>query len=191
MKTFFKCIAVMVGALIFGAGSFLVLMKSPVVTTSVKNGAWNVNTDIGSRWAGIYTRAVVARIGLFALNKTEAIYFSAQTDDTGEPLNATCDYRIEGNDFDARWWSITVYGSDQFLIPNEQHRYAYNGKSVQREPDGSYIIHLSAAPKEKNWLPTGNEEQFYVLLRLYNPEATVVKRPGSIDVPKIIKEECR
>lgn len=191
MKTFLKCLAVLVAALILGVGSALILMKSPLVTTSIKNGAWEVNLAIGSRKADMYTRAAVARMGLFALNKSEAIYFSAHTDDEGMPLQAGCDYRIEGKYLDARWWSITVYGADQFLIPNEQNRYAFNGKTVQRETDGSYIIHLSAAPKEKNWLPSGNEKQLYVLLRLYNPEASVYENPGDIQLPRIVKEECR
>lgn len=191
MKTVFKCVAVLVIAMILGAGSAIMIIRSPSAKASIQNGAWNVNTAIGSNQAGMYPRAVVSRVGLFALNKSEAIYFSANTDDDGQPLRSGCDYRIEGNDLDARWWSITAYGADQFLIPNEKNRYAYNGKSVKRENDGSYHIHLSATPKEKNWLPAGNEEQLYVLLRLYNPENSVYENPGKIKLPRIIKEGCK
>lgn len=191
MKTVFKCIAVFIVALILGAGSALVIIRLPSSKATMTNGAWSVNTAIGSKQAGMYPRAVVARIGLFALNKSEAIYFSASTDDNGQRLHSGCDYRIEGTDLDARWWSITAYGADQFLIPNVENRYAYNGKNVKREKDGSYQIHLSSKPKEENWLPTGSEEQLYILLRLYNPENSVVENPGKIKLPRIIKEGCK
>jgi len=191
MKTVLKCVAVLIIALILGVGSALIIIRSPSPKATMKNGAWTVNTAIGSKQAGMYPRAIVARIGLFALNKSEAIYYSASTDDEGQLLRAGCDYRIEGNDLGARWWSITVYGADQFLIPNEKNRYAYNGKTVKREKDGNYKIYLSATPKEKNWLPAGNEEQLYVLLRLYNPDISVVEDPGNIKLPRIIKEGCK
>ncbi|MCJ7774381.1 MAG: DUF1214 domain-containing protein [Desulfobacterales bacterium] len=191
MKTGFKIVAALIIALILGVGSALILIRSPSAKASTKNGAWSVNLAIGSKQAGMYPRAVVARIGLFALNKSEAIYFSASTDDDGQLLHSGCDYRIEGNDLDARWWSITVYGADQFLIPNEKNRYAFNGKNVKREKDGSYQIHVSSAPKEKNWLPAGNEKQLYILLRLYNPENSVYDNPGKIKMPRIVKEGCR
>lgn len=191
MKTVFKCVAVLIIALILGVGSALIIIRSPSAKAAIKNGAWNVNLAIGSKQAGMYTRAVVARIGLFALNKSEAIYFSASTDDDGQPLHSGCDYRIEGNDLDARWWSITVYGADQFLIPNEKNRYAYNGKNVKREKDGSYQIHVSSAPKEKNWLPAGNEKQLHFLLRLYNPEKSIYENSGKVKLPHIVKEGCR
>ena len=41
-------------------------------------------------------RAFIGRIGLFALNDSEAIYFIANEDDDGQPLRSTDQYIIEG-----------------------------------------------------------------------------------------------
>jgi hypothetical protein len=191
MKFVLKCLAVLVIALFLGIFSALLMVNSSPEETWIKNGPWLINLAIGSKQAGMYTRAFVARFGLFALQKSEAIYYSAHTDDEGQLLRSSCDYRIEGRDIDARWWSITAYGSDQYLIPNEQNRWSFNGKNVKREADGRYVITLSSNPKGKNWLPSGNFDQVYLTLRLYNPAQAIYENPGAIALPRIAKGECR
>ena len=191
MKFVLKCLAVLVIVLILGIFSAIKMVNSPPEGAWIKNGPWRINLAIGSKQAGMYARAFVARFGLFALQKSEAIYYGAQTDNEGQPLRSSCDYRIEGTDLDARWWSITAYGSDQYLIPNQQNRWSFNGKNVKREADGSYVITLSSKPKGKNWLPSGNFDQVYLSIRLYNPAQATYENPGAITLPRIVKEECR
>ena len=158
-------------------------------TGALKNGPWQTNLAIGSEEAGIYTRAAIAKHGLLALTKTETLYYGAAIDDDGEPLLTACDYRIEGKDLDARWWSITAYGKDDFLIPNDQNRYAYGGNEVTYDADGCYRIYLSATPKEGCWLPTGKQDKFDLTLRVYNPGPDFYNNPGTVELPRIIKEE--
>ena len=184
-------LAVVLAALVLGVGSAWWLINHPPDIGAVKNGAWRTNASIGSPEANMVVRAMVARIGLFALNKTETIYYTAFTDDQGEPLRSECDYRIEGNDIGARWWSITVYGRDHFLIPNDQDRYAYNMANVGRDQDGKYKIHLSGTPKPGNWLPTGKGGRFSVSLRVYNPDPKVYENMDTVELPRIVKEACR
>ena len=179
-------------ALVLGIGSALWVLKlSPVDKTQVINGPWRTSLAVGSPRAGIYLRAWVALHGLFALNKTETVYFSADTDEDGQSLRSDCDYRIEGRDIAARWWSITVYGADNYLIPNTAMRYAFNGRNVAKNADGRYTILMSSIPRTGNWLPCGNQDQLYLALRLYNPLPEVYQKPAELELPKIIKEVCR
>src|SRR6202008_3721538 len=90
----------------------------------VSNGAWQTNLATGSSAADPYLRTYIALTGVLALNKSETIYYEANRDSAGEPLDGKCSYRIDGKDPDARWWSITVYGKDHFLLPNPQKRYS-------------------------------------------------------------------
>ena len=113
------------------------------------------------------------------------------SDDDGRPLQSKCSYRIEGQDIATRWWSITVYGADHFLIANEKKRYSFNGQDVARAADGSYRIMMSSTAKTGNWLPTGNQEQLYLALRLYNPQPAVFENPAEVELPRIIREGCR
>ena len=178
-------------ALILGIGSALWAIRNTSRAAWLHNGAWRVNLAIGSEELGMYSRAAVAFAGLFAMQKSEAIYFSASIDDEGRPLQSDCDYRIEGTDLDTRWWSITLYGSDFFLIPNSQKRYSYNGGNLIREPDGSYRIWISKSARPGNWIPSGSEEQLHLTLRLYNPMPSVYEQPDRIGLPRIIRETCR
>src|SRR6267154_6111337 len=72
---------------------------------AVANGPWRMSAVAGSMDADLYTRAIVAVTGLFALNQSETIYFSAEESDTHQRLLARCSYAIEGKSLDARWWS--------------------------------------------------------------------------------------
>ncbi|MBM3172316.1 MAG: DUF1214 domain-containing protein [Chloroflexi bacterium] len=161
------------------------------VSKAVKNGPWMTNLDIGSQHAGTYLRAAIARHGLLALTKSEAVYFSTYSDSDGQPLRGSCDYAIECKDLDTEWWSITVYGKDDFLIPNPQDIYSYNGNNLVRDADGVFRIHLSATPKEVNWLPSGNQQSLSLTLRLYFPGHALLNDPGAAELPRIIKEKCQ
>ena len=192
MKLCIKITTCVLIALSLGIVSALWAINSPPGENyNVTNGAWRTNLAIGSSQAGMYIRALVARTGLFALNKSETIYFVADTDDNGEPLSSSCDYRIEGKDIETRWWSITAYGEDHFLIANENNRYSFNGHDVIRKADGSYRILMSSTARSDNWLPTGNQNQLYLALRLYNPQPAVYENPEGVELPRIIREECR
>jgi hypothetical protein len=158
---------------------------------AVRNGPWMTNLDIGSQQAGIYLRAAIARHGLLALTKSEAVYLSAYSDSEGQPLRSSCDYTIECKDLDAEWWSITIYGKDDFLIPNPQNLYSCNGNNLVRDADGMFRIHLSATPQEVNWLPSGNEETLSLTLRLYKAGQALLNDPGAAELPRIIKVKCQ
>lgn len=155
----------------------------------VINGPWRSNLAAGGVDADMYTRASVAVFGLLALNKSETVYYTARGDSAGEAFDPACSYRIEGRDPDARWWSITAYGRDSYLIANPQKRYAIGKTNVVRATDGSFVIRLSRTPEDGNWIAT-SADGFDVSLRLYNPGPSVIDRPSTVELPKIVKETC-
>jgi hypothetical protein len=68
--------------------------------------------------------------------KEAAIYFSHSParNDGATPYSVTVkDVPIEGNGF----WSITVYGEDNYLQPNEMNRVALNNVTAERNADGT------------------------------------------------------
>jgi hypothetical protein len=191
MKRWHKVGLVVIASLAGGIGSAALAIRSVGMGAGVRNGCWGTILAAGSRDADMYTRAATAVGGLFALEKSETIYFTAFEDDQGEPLRARCDYVLAGRDLDARWWSFTVYGEDHFLIPNEVQRYSYSQLNLERKADRSYEIHLSSAVREGNWLPTGTSERFSVTLRLYNPGPSVYLHPATTELPRITRGACR
>ncbi|MBX3490657.1 DUF1214 domain-containing protein [Parvibaculum sp.] len=154
-------------------------------------GPWTTSIVFGSVDADMYTRARVALFGLLALDKRETMYYRAGIDSNGDALTGNCTYRLEGADLAAHWWSITAYDADSFLIANERDVFSFSQTTTAREPDGSFVIRISADPQEKNWLPVKVGESFDLLARFYNPEASVYADPAAAVLPSIVKETCR
>jgi len=188
MKRILRVIVVLGVASVLGVGSAWLAMGWRVVS-SVQNGPWLYDPLVGSEAAGPYLRAQVARAALLALNNSEAIYFVATHDSAGNPLQCNGKYRIEGHDLDARWWSITAYGQDDFLMANEPNRYSFNMTNLTRNQDKSYTIRLSRAPQSGNWIPLGECDNFGLWLRLFNPSPSLRAELATIPLPRIIRED--
>ncbi|WP_339832194.1 DUF1214 domain-containing protein [uncultured Parvibaculum sp.] len=191
LKLVLKLLASFSVALILGVGSALLLLGSGGLGGTIAIGPWESSDVIGSSEADPYTRARVAIAGLLALNRNETIYFTAATDDEGAPLRTECTYNIFGSDPPARWWSITAYAADHYLIPNPHDRYSYGGNTVAREEDNSFVISIGRGARDGNWIPTGeNDGSFTLTLRLYNPSEAAARDPSGIVLPRIAREAC-
>ncbi|MBV9865756.1 MAG: DUF1214 domain-containing protein [Abitibacteriaceae bacterium] len=155
---------------------------------AIQNGAWRYNPRVGSNAAGLYARAQTAHAGPLALNQSEALYLLATTDDAGNVLRCEHKYRLIGHNFQARWWSITAYDADGFLIANSRQRYSYSSASLAHDPTGEFVIHLSRQPQPGNWLPTGDGQTFFLALRLYNPDAALREHLATWPLPHIVED---
>jgi len=155
----------------------------------VHDGPWHTSLLAGSSEGGPYLRAYVALHGLLALSRKETVYYNASDDGEGHALDGNCTYHIVGRDLPARWWSITAYGADDFLIPNPADRYSVSMRSVTRQTDGSFAVTVSRGQTESNWIPVA-AGRFDLTIRLYNPQATVVEDPGHVALPTIERVAC-
>ena len=91
---------------------------------SIKNGNWIVNPKMDLK--DNYQRAYIARIGVFALDEKEALYFLASQDDKGRLLSSKYDYQIIGSAPKGRYWSYTLYGKKYFLVKNKVNKFGIN-----------------------------------------------------------------
>jgi hypothetical protein len=190
VKFFLRLLASIVAAIVMGVGSAYLAVQGAVPASSVvKNGPWTANLAAGGTNADNYTRTAVAIAGLLALNKDETIYYGANADSAGEPFDPKCAYRIEGRDPDTRWWSITAYAKDHFLIDHPSKRYAVSKTNVVRGPDGSFVIRVSTSQEAQNWI-AASPDGFQLTLRLYNPGSAVRDDPAGVALPTIVKEAC-
>jgi len=178
-------LGVLIAAMALAVASAWWLMRHPP-SHVITSGAWRTNSLAGSADADLYSRAYIAVTALFALNWSETIYFEAVEDDDHEPLLARCTYAIAGKPIDARWWSITAYGDDNFLIPNDANRFSFTMSNLKYGPDGAFRVIAAPVPQAENWLPTGlGDGGFNLLIRLYNPGAAIVADPGAARLPSI------
>jgi hypothetical protein len=133
----------------------------------------------------------VARKGLLALAPEETLYYTARRDSEGRALDGNCRYRLDGWDPGARWWSLSAYGADNYLIANAQDRYSISQSTIVRRADHSWSIVVGPDPVAGNWLPVAAGEAFDLTIRLYNPETEVYAEPDGIALPAITREGCR
>ncbi len=176
-----------------------VLLLRPVLTTlmernSIHNGPWRTSATTGSASANPWERAAVAVAGLYALRREEAIYFTAFTDSAGEALRGECRYRLAGPTPPARWWSLTAYGADHYLIDNAENRYAVNAGTLPSAAAGRIELSLSSRASDTTdpaaLLPIPQQGAFSLTLRLYNPPAELVAQLATVALPVIRREAC-
>ena len=181
----------------------------------IGSSPWTTIPLAGSAFAGLYSRAAVAMTGLFALTPDEALYFNAGKDEDGDPLMADQEYSImlpvSAPQLPGRWWSITVYGADHFLIDNKMGKYSVNMKDVNRNNQAPASVPTA---QNVNWrwrftlvpddccgergsiavLPMGRRrhERVFLTLRLYNPDPMLQQDSHrgirSVAMPRILKK---
>ncbi|MEM9840798.1 MAG: DUF1214 domain-containing protein [Pseudomonadota bacterium] len=162
-------------------------------TFQAVNGAWMYSDKVGSPAANRVERARVALGGPLALSSEETIYFIALEDDDGERLTSSCDYRITGQAFATRWWSLTLYDSEtQVFVPNEINRASWNSRALEYAADGSWTVIVSDEPQAGHWLPVHQQpdKRFDLLLRLYNPADETRRSARTLTLPTIERVQC-
>jgi len=144
-----------------------------------RNGWISPASMIGNYGNDYLLRAFIAYAGLGALPPEEAVYPSASTDGEGRPLTGAARYVLH---FDKAqippadaFWSLTMYGADQFFAANPLQRYAIGDRDrLAYNADGSLDIHIQhespGKDREANWLPAP-AGPFSMNLRLYLPQA--------------------
>lgn len=185
------CIALGLGG---GAAFAVHQVRSADLGRQVTNGPWSTNTDNGTAGASALSRARVALFGLLALPAKEAMYFTARNDSDGAPLDGKCTYIVRGGVLNARWWSVTLYKGEGWLVKNAANRWSVgSGSLVMNEsqpPSWQFRVGPKAPKDDPQYLPTGGTAQFDLTLRAYHPQGALLDNPAKAALPTIKKESC-
>lgn len=156
------------------------LMKWKLPTLARVANYWSMNTDTMGVYGNYYLkRAIVAQEGLGANLPEDAIYPLNLADDTGQPLHGASKYIIHFDKGAAppvnAFWSITLYDSEGFQVPNGLNRFAVSSwMPFKPNSDGSLDIYFQnespGKDKESNWLPAP-KGAFNLTMRLYAPKS--------------------
>jgi len=172
------------------------LMDWKVKTLARVANGWSMNTDTMGVYGNYYLkRAIVSQLGLGANLPEDAIYPMNLADDTGRPLDGANKYVLHLDKGQtppaAAFWSLTLYDSEGFQVPNSLNRFALSSwMPLKTNGDSSLDLYLqneSPGPdKEANWLPAP-KGPFNVLLRLYAPRSDALT--GKWNPPPVTKLE--
>jgi len=190
--TLLKWAGAVVLGLALGAGSAFLVIGWGAQQSSVRAGGWTINRLAGSQGADPYTRALVARVGLLALARSETIYFQLSEDEDGRRLREACRYELAGGPLPARWWSVTLYARDNYLPQNQGDALSIDASGVRADADGRWTAVISANPPDApNWISAAaGGEGFTLTLRLYNPTDEARDDPSAVPVPTLRKLGC-
>ena len=192
-------------ALIFGAnlGALTALWfgglisSGPSIGNAINIDGWTSDWSIGSESANPYVRARVARNGLLAMRKEEAVYFVKTQDDAGEQLVETCAYQVSGGSFPAAWWSITLYDAANYLPMNDDGRLSFDQTAAEARADevgADWTFRVaSSVPSDPGtaWVSSRAAGEFDLMLRLYQPSQALLDDPGAnLTPPKIERVSC-
>lgn len=155
--------------------------QAAALSTGPQENGWSVNFNIGSYGSNYLLRDTTALFGFGANAPADAVYLNAHADIDGTSLTGAHSYVVHfapGQMPPAHgFWSLTVYDSQGFLIPNPLNRYDVGSETgLVTNPDGSVDILLGASDPgtlPNNWLPVP-AGPFNLTLRVYWPDQTVL-----------------
>ena len=164
----------------------------------VEIDGWRSNWSIGTEAVDPYTKAWIARFGLFALRREEAVYFYTTVDAAGQPLDEECVYALDVDEQPGSWWSVTVYDGEGYLPKNADARLSFDATKAQDLRSRRVV--LSAEMPEAGaetgeddgyWISTRNAGAFDVTLRVYQPTPVAIENPAQAFVlPPIERLSC-
>jgi hypothetical protein len=154
---------------------------------------WQILSDVGRYGTNYELRAAAALRGTGAKLPDDAVSPSTGVDAAGQPLSGQHRYLLRFRP-DAlppvkAFWSLTIYGEDDFLVPNPIGRYALGDRdSMRAAPDGTLDMYIQrddpGAERRANWLPAP-AGGFSLVLRLYDPKPPVLD--GSWIPPSVVR----
>jgi hypothetical protein len=190
MKTWHRFALCVALGLIGGAAYAVQQVRSGLNDGLVSNGPWETGKSFGTLDASTLTRAKVALSGLLALPAKEAMYFTATRDSDGRKLDGRCTYDVRGGTLDGRWWSVTLYEGEGWLVKNAANLWSIPASAVTTDMQGRWSFTVSPDTQSGSWLPTGSVKAFDLTLRLYHPSAAIIKSPEKAELPVLNRKGC-
>ena len=158
----------------------LKLIKAKIPTIARVVNGWQMNTDTMGVYGNYYLkRACIAVFGLGANLAEDAIYPFNLADASGKSLDGANKYVLHfdkgGMPPAGAFWSVTLYDSEGFQVPNPINRFALSSwMPFKVNPDGSLDLYFQnespGKDKENNWLPAP-KGSFNLTMRIYAPKA--------------------
>jgi hypothetical protein len=156
-------------------------MKESLVAgeSKLENG-WFFTTKTGTYGTNYRMRAFITAIGLGANLPEDALYPTSEGPNALEKYSGANKYVLhfaKGEMPPTKgFWSITMYDSTYFFVPNPINRYNVSSRSkFKPNKDGSIDVYIQnespGKDKEANWLPAP-KDAFVLMMRLYWPSTT-------------------
>lgn len=186
----FTCIA----ACIIGIGSAWTILEGDLQFDKITLGQWEVWPLAGETEADPYTKAYLSRQGTVWMGVTEGLILTASDDRDKAQLSGRCIYTLEGKIPRGRLWTLTTEIKSTPSPTQEKNRisqvhYITSNDTIWEE-DGRLVITVSKKVQSGNWLQVGSDDNFNLVLRIYDTPLTSGALDNAIVTPSISKGDC-
>ncbi len=159
---------------------------------SIKIGNWIAYPEAGTPNADPYSVARRARDGELPLGQAEGLRFYAKIDSEGKSLSGRCNYTLEGNVPQARFWTLYAAGPGLAAIRSTAHRNtALHSRQLLRRQDSSFAITIGPDPAPGNWISVSVPGPVVFVLTLYDTQVASAVTSAGHDFPGIVRADCR
>lgn len=168
------------------AAAWYVTGPSGVYGDRVSIGPWSTSLSIGQATSDPWTRARIARSGLLALPRSEAVYFSATSDSRGDALRSTRSYQVTGGlPEDAEIWSVTAYGADDYLMETPIELASVSSHEVEERDISVQLRPMDDAAPEPGVIAMTGDQRVTLVLRFYQHPGWDAQAIRSLELPRI------
>lgn len=182
-------VAVLVGVLV---GLIITIQSLDQANSSVVIGPWRSSGHTAGGDLDPYVLAANARSGLLPIGTSEGLTFIAATDERGGALSGRCDYVVGGAFPAARFWTLSLLTPEGFPISNAASRYGFTSAEILRIADVAPSVIVSGEAHAGNWLPSGQDGHYVLMLRLYDTNLSNLRsRIDNAAMPTVRRLTCR
>lgn len=190
----FSFILTCIAACIVGIGSAWTVLDGDLKFNKVTLGQWGVWPLAGETGADPYTKAYLSRQGTVWMGVTEGLILTASDDRDKAQLTGRCIYTLEGKIPRGRLWTLTTETkSTPTPTPRKssisQVHYITSNDTIWEE-DGRLVITVSQKVQPGNWLQVGSNDNFNLVLRIYDTPLTSGALDNAIVTPSISRGDC-
>ncbi|MET0313525.1 MAG: DUF1214 domain-containing protein [Hansschlegelia sp.] len=168
MRLVLAVLAVFALAASIGLGATWWTVANGLPATGLVIGPWRSEPDVGTLSADPYERAGASRRGEAPLSIGDGLAFMATTDDQGRPLDAACDYTLEGALPPARLWTIAAFDPQGRRLSRPGEEPALTSANVARTVGAPLTITFSREPAPGNWTQLHGAGAFRLRLTFYD-----------------------
>lgn len=187
----FRLLGMLAVALSVGFGLSYYALTDGRLFGAARVGPWAAWPSVGQPEPDPYTRAYLSRTGVLQLGVSEGVRFVAYNDSAGEPLSASCTYRIEGLTSPAAFWTLQATDLEGRNIAASPDLVYLHSDRIPRRNDGTASIAVGSSLASGAWLETAaSADGMALVMTLY--DVALFASSGNIvsDMPRIAPEAC-
>lgn len=174
-----------------GIGSTLWALNASVGAGFIEVGVWSAAPQMQMPSADPYAKSHRARAGRLLYGSAEGMNFIARTDSSGNRLNGTCSYKIEGSSPPARLWTLHAGDPDGVLLAQSGERPAgANSQTVLRDAKGQFTLTVSRTARPMNWIALPDTGGFTLVMTLLDTPAAGNSGLIGFEMPSVVAIGC-